>query len=74
MLVIGGDDGGVLREVERHSSVEQIDICEIDAMVVDVSEKNEKFCIILNIWLFRLSRSCLGLLIRMPSFLHCYPF
>jgi len=30
VLVIGGGDGGVLREVSRHSSVEQIDICEID--------------------------------------------
>jgi spermidine synthase len=37
VLVIGGGDGGVLREVSRHSSVEQIDICEIDKMVVDVS-------------------------------------
>lgn len=35
--MIGGGDGGVLREVSRHSSVEQIDICEIDKMVVDVS-------------------------------------
>ncbi|KAF7123957.1 hypothetical protein RHSIM_Rhsim12G0047600 [Rhododendron simsii] len=39
VLVIGGGDGGVLREVSRHSSVEQIDICEIDKMVVDVSER-----------------------------------
>lgn len=37
VLVIGGGDGGVLREVARHTSVDQIDICEIDAMVVDVS-------------------------------------
>ncbi|MFS8029446.1 Spermidine synthase [Helianthus anomalus] len=37
VLVIGGGDGGVLREVARHSSVEHIDICEIDKMVVDVS-------------------------------------
>jgi len=29
VLVIGGGDGGVLREVGRHSSVEQINICEI---------------------------------------------
>ncbi|MED6225180.1 Spermidine synthase 1 [Stylosanthes scabra] len=35
VLVIGGGDGGVLREVARHSSVEKIDICEIDKMVVD---------------------------------------
>nr|WAU46216.1 spermidine N-methyltransferase [Erythroxylum coca] len=39
VLVIGGGDGGVLREVARHSSVEQIDICEIDKMVVDVSKR-----------------------------------
>ncbi|XVF16454.1 hypothetical protein REPUB_Repub10bG0032000 [Reevesia pubescens] len=44
VLVIGGGDGGVLREVSRHTSIEQIDICEIDiceidAMVVDVSKQ-----------------------------------
>ncbi|XP_010551561.1 PREDICTED: spermidine synthase 1 [Tarenaya hassleriana] len=39
VLVIGGGDGGVLREVSRHSSVEQIDICEIDKMVIDVSKE-----------------------------------
>ena len=27
-------------EVSRHSSVEQIDICEIDKMVVDVSDND----------------------------------
>ena len=37
VLVIGGGDGGVLREVSRHMSVEQIDICEIDGMVIDVT-------------------------------------
>ena len=36
VLVIGGGDGGVLREIARHSSVEKIDICEIDGMVVEV--------------------------------------
>ncbi|KAI4382595.1 hypothetical protein MLD38_008540 [Melastoma candidum] len=39
VLVIGGGDGGVLREVSRHSSVEKIEICEIDKMVVEVSKK-----------------------------------
>ncbi|KAG5385585.1 hypothetical protein IGI04_037055 [Brassica rapa subsp. trilocularis] len=39
VLVIGGGDGGVLREVARHASVEQIDMCEIDKMVVDVSKQ-----------------------------------
>jgi len=39
VLVIGGGDGGVLREVARHPCIERIDICEIDKMVVDVSKK-----------------------------------
>nr|XP_043637349.1 spermine synthase [Erigeron canadensis]XP_043637356.1 spermine synthase [Erigeron canadensis] len=39
VLVVGGGDGGVLREICRHSSVELIDICEIDKMVIDVSKK-----------------------------------
>jgi len=39
VLVIGGGDGGVLREVAKHSSVEQIVICEIDKMVIEVSKK-----------------------------------
>ncbi|KAI4304959.1 hypothetical protein MLD38_040412 [Melastoma candidum] len=39
VLVIGGGDGGVLREVARHSSVETIEICEIDKMVVEVSKQ-----------------------------------
>lgn len=37
VLLIGGGDGGILREISRHSSVEQIDICEIDTMLIDVS-------------------------------------
>ena len=49
VLVIGGGDGGVLREVARHSSIEQIDICEIDKMVVDVSRTPESSFIL---WLF----------------------
>lgn len=39
VLVVGGGDGGVLREVSRHSSVEQIDIAEIDKMVIDVAKE-----------------------------------
>lgn len=30
VLVIGGGDGGVLREVEKHNSVEVVILCEID--------------------------------------------
>ena len=39
VLVIGGGDGGVLREIARHPSVEDIVICEIDKDVIDVSKK-----------------------------------
>eukprot|EP00245_Coleochaete_scutata_P006422 TRINITY_DN20856_c0_g1_i1.p1 TRINITY_DN20856_c0_g1~~TRINITY_DN20856_c0_g1_i1.p1 ORF type:complete len:350 (-),score=88.22 TRINITY_DN20856_c0_g1_i1:501-1550(-) len=38
VLVVGGGDGGVLREVSRHQGLERIDICEIDQMVIDVSK------------------------------------
>ena len=30
MLVVGGGDGGVLREVGKHPMVQEIHICEID--------------------------------------------
>lgn len=36
VLLVGGGDGGILREISRHSSVHHIDICEIDKMVIDV--------------------------------------
>ncbi|CAB9499307.1 Polyamine aminopropyltransferase [Seminavis robusta] len=39
VLVIGGGDGGVLREIARHSGVEEIVICELDQGVIDVSKK-----------------------------------
>jgi spermidine synthase len=39
VLVVGGGDGGVLREITRHSSVEHLDIAELDQMVIDVSKK-----------------------------------
>eukprot|EP00002_Diphylleia_rotans_P021946 TRINITY_DN4286_c0_g1_i1.p1 TRINITY_DN4286_c0_g1~~TRINITY_DN4286_c0_g1_i1.p1 ORF type:complete len:296 (+),score=73.65 TRINITY_DN4286_c0_g1_i1:63-950(+) len=39
VLVVGGGDGGVLREIARYPGIEQIDICEIDQMVIDVSKK-----------------------------------
>lgn len=43
VLIVGGGDGGVLREVARHEGVERIVMCEIDKMVVDVA-KEFKFC------------------------------
>lgn len=39
VLVIGGGDGGVLREVARHATVEAMDICEIDAEVIACSRE-----------------------------------
>lgn len=39
VLVIGGGDGGVLREVGKHSCVEEIHICEIDQRVIDLSKE-----------------------------------
>jgi len=39
VLIIGGGDGGVAREVLKHSSVESVHMCEIDEMVIEVSKK-----------------------------------
>jgi spermidine synthase len=40
VLVIGGGDGGVLREVLKHPSVAKATLCEIDRAVVDLSLKH----------------------------------
>lgn len=39
MLIVGGGDGGVLREVARHRCVRNITMCEIDKEVVEVSKR-----------------------------------
>ena len=39
VLVIGGGDGGTVRELTRYPHIEKIDMVEIDKMVVDVSRK-----------------------------------
>eukprot|EP01065_Artemidia_motanka_P021602 TRINITY_DN2583_c0_g1_i1.p2 TRINITY_DN2583_c0_g1~~TRINITY_DN2583_c0_g1_i1.p2 ORF type:complete len:318 (+),score=129.82 TRINITY_DN2583_c0_g1_i1:66-956(+) len=39
VLIIGGGDGGVMREVLRHPSVEKVTLCDIDAMVPEISKK-----------------------------------
>ncbi|MFH2011014.1 MAG: polyamine aminopropyltransferase [bacterium] len=39
VLIIGGGDGGLLREVLRHRSVEHVDLVEIDASVIEVCRK-----------------------------------
>lgn len=38
-LVIGGGDGGTIRELAKHESLEEIILCEIDKDVVEVSRK-----------------------------------
>ena len=39
VLVIGGGDGGTLREVVKHGKVKQVDICEIDELVIEKSKE-----------------------------------
>ena len=39
VLVIGGGDGGVLREVVKHPSVEKAILCDIDEAVIRLSKK-----------------------------------
>ena len=39
VLVIGGGDGGAVREIARYKSVKHIDLVEIDETVVDVSRQ-----------------------------------
>lgn len=40
VLVIGGGDGGCLRELVRHADLEAIDLVEIDAAVIDASRRH----------------------------------
>lgn len=39
VLVIGGGDGGVVREVLKHASVEEVVLCDIDEAVIRVSKQ-----------------------------------
>uniref|UniRef100_F1L7H4 Spermidine synthase n=1 Tax=Ascaris suum TaxID=6253 RepID=F1L7H4_ASCSU len=39
VLIIGGGDGGILREVLKHECVESVSMCEIDEMVIEASKK-----------------------------------
>lgn len=40
VLVIGGGDGGVVREVLKHKAVKSVDLCEIDKDVVRLCKKH----------------------------------
>ncbi|MCH9742807.1 MAG: polyamine aminopropyltransferase [Proteobacteria bacterium] len=39
VLIIGGGDGGILREVLKHPCVEQVTMVEIDAAVIEVAKR-----------------------------------
>ncbi|MEM4358980.1 MAG: polyamine aminopropyltransferase [Candidatus Bilamarchaeaceae archaeon] len=39
VLVIGGGDGGAVREIAKHKCVNEIHMCEIDKMVVSAAKK-----------------------------------
>jgi len=43
VLVIGGGDGGTVRELCRYKTIEKIDMVEIDKLVVDVSREYLQF-------------------------------
>jgi spermidine synthase len=38
VLVIGGGDGGIVREIGKHSQIRQIDLVEIDPVVINASK------------------------------------
>ena len=40
VLVIGGGDGGTIREVMKHKTVERAVLCEIDGMVIEACKKH----------------------------------
>ena len=44
VLVIGGGDGVVVREILKRSQVKRIDLVEIDPLVVDISKKILAWC------------------------------
>ena len=39
VLIIGGGDGGIMREALRHKSVTDVTLCELDETVINISKK-----------------------------------
>lgn len=39
VLVVGGGDGGAIREILKHKTVKKVVLAEIDQMVIDISKK-----------------------------------
>eukprot|EP00823_Brevimastigomonas_motovehiculus_P008119 TRINITY_DN7391_c0_g1_i1.p1 TRINITY_DN7391_c0_g1~~TRINITY_DN7391_c0_g1_i1.p1 ORF type:complete len:379 (+),score=125.63 TRINITY_DN7391_c0_g1_i1:47-1183(+) len=48
VCIVGGGDGGVIREVLKHKCVKNVTICEIDEMVITVGKKF--FPTVANCW------------------------
>ncbi len=44
VLIIGGGDGGIVREFVKHPEIERIDLVEIDERVIEVSKKFFPHC------------------------------
>ncbi|HZK40516.1 MAG TPA: polyamine aminopropyltransferase [Atribacterota bacterium] len=40
VLVIGGGDGGAVREILKHDNVKEVDVCEIDEKVIEISKRH----------------------------------
>jgi len=40
VLVIGGGDGGTVREILKHDNVKEVDVCEIDEKVIEMSKRH----------------------------------
>ncbi|MGE4413083.1 MAG: polyamine aminopropyltransferase [Candidatus Caldatribacteriota bacterium] len=40
ILVIGGGDGGTVREIIKHSQINKVEVCEIDEKVVEVCQRH----------------------------------
>lgn len=39
VAIIGGGDGGAVREVSKHKGVETIDICELDMSIIEIAKE-----------------------------------
>ena len=44
VLIVGGGDGGMAREVLRHACIDQVTMVEIDAGVVEFSKPTCRAC------------------------------
>ena len=40
VMVIGGGDGGTVREILKHDNVKEVDVCEIDRKVIEISKRH----------------------------------